>query len=183
MATTPLPITLGGVSVTITDRNNVTRAAPLFFTSPGQVNFLVPEQTATGRARVTVKKQDGSATTGEVLVKAVAPGMFSANADGAGIATALATRVDAAGNQTYQPLSGYDTAEQRFVPVPLNPGAATDQTFLILFGTGWRAQSEFAGLDQINVGPLPRTLAGRNAVNVDVRIDSKRANRVSLTIQ
>jgi uncharacterized protein (TIGR03437 family) len=140
------------------------------------------------------------------LVKTVAPGFFAANANGAGVAAALALRVDAAGNQTYLPLSQYDAAQQRFVAAPLNLGAATDQTFLILYGTGWRgraaltevevdvggtvvpvlfagAQGDFVGLDQINIGPLPRTLAGRNSVNVDLRVDSKRTNRVTLTIQ
>jgi uncharacterized protein (TIGR03437 family) len=205
-STTPLPTTLGGASVTITDKNNITRDAPLFFTSAGQVNFLVPAATATGRARLTLKKQDGTTTSGDLLVKSVAPGLFAANANGAGIAAALALRVDATGKQTYLPLSQFDAATQRFVPVPLSLGAATDQTFLILFGTGWRgrtaladvvvevggsavpvafagAQGDLVGLDQLNVGPLPRTLAGRNSVNVDLRVDSKRSNRVTVSIQ
>ncbi len=204
--TTPLPTTLGGASVTVTDKNNITRDAPLFFTAAGQVNFLVPAETATGRARLTLKKQDGTTTNGEVLVKAVAPGLFAANANGQGIGSLLALRVDAAGTQTYLPLSQFDAATQRFVTIPLSLGAATDQTFLILFGTGWRgrpaltdvvvevggavipvtfagAQGDLVGLDQINVGPLPRTLAGRNSVNVDLRVDAKRSNRVTLTIQ
>ncbi|NOT61881.1 MAG: hypothetical protein HOP19_16830, partial [Acidobacteria bacterium] len=53
-STTPLPTTLGGVTVSITDKNNVSRDAQLFFTSAGQVNFLMPSAVAAGRARVTV---------------------------------------------------------------------------------------------------------------------------------
>ncbi|MBL8172977.1 MAG: hypothetical protein JNJ50_32935 [Acidobacteria bacterium] len=203
---TPLPTTLGGVTVSLTDKNNVTRTAPLFFVSAGQVNFQLPADTAAGRAKVTVKKQDGSTTTGDLLVKSVAPGMFAANATGQGVGSLLALRVDATGKQTYLPVSQYDTAQQRYVPVPLSLGATTDQTYLVLFGTGWRsrsdlpevqvqvggsnvpvifagAQGDLIGLDQINLGPLPRTLAGRGSVNVVLTVESKRANVITLTIQ
>lgn len=203
---TPLPTTLGGVTVSLTDKNNVTRAAPLFFVSAGQVNFQLPAETAAGRAKVTVKKQDGSTTTGDLLVKSVAPGLFAANATGQGVGSLLALRVDATGKQTYLPVSQYDAAQQRYVPVPLSLGATTDQTYLVLFGTGWRsrsdlpevevqvggsnvpvifagAQGDLIGLDQINLGPLPRTLAGRGSVNVVLTVESKRANVITLTIQ
>lgn len=203
---TPLPTTLGGVTISITDRANVTRNAPLFFVSPAQVNFQVPADTAAGRAKVSVVRQDGTIVTGDILVDAVAPSIFAANANGQGIGAIVALRVSADGTQTYLSVASYDAAQQSFVATPLSLGAPTDQTFLILYGTGIRgrqnltdveveignqavpvtfagAQGDFVGLDQVNIGALPRSLAGRGTVNVVLTVDDGRANRVTITIQ
>src|SRR5215471_19201885 len=48
----PLPTTLGGVSIDVTDSANTTRAAGLFFVSPTQINFVLPAGTAPGTAQV-----------------------------------------------------------------------------------------------------------------------------------
>jgi uncharacterized protein (TIGR03437 family) len=89
------------------------------------------------------------------------------------------------------------------VPVPINLGPATDQVFLILYGTGLRGATaatatiggivvpvagpvglaEFVGLDQANLGPLPRTLIGRGQVDVVFSVDGKPANTVVVNIQ
>jgi uncharacterized protein (TIGR03437 family) len=203
---TPLPTTLGGVTVTVTDRLNVTRNAPLFFVSQGQVNLQIPADTAEGRARVTVRRQDGTTVAGDLLVDRLGPGLFAANANGLGIGAMVALRITAAGAQTFLPVFNYDAAAQRFVPVPVGLGAETDKLYLIIFGTGIRgernladvkvevgnqeipvlfagAQGELVGLDQVNVGPLPRSLAGKGSVEVVIRVDGRRANRVTLTIQ
>jgi uncharacterized protein (TIGR03437 family) len=92
------------------------------------------------------------------------------------------------------------------VAVPVSFGADTDKLYLILFGTGIRgendladvivevgnqevpvifagAQGDLVGLDQVNIGPLPRVLAGKGAVEVVIRVAGRRANRVTVTIQ
>jgi uncharacterized protein (TIGR03437 family) len=89
------------------------------------------------------------------------------------------------------------------VPVPINLGVTTDQVFLILYGTGLRGATaatatigglgvpvagpaglaEFVGLDQANLGPLPRTLIGRGEVEVRFTVDDKPANTVVVNIQ
>jgi uncharacterized protein (TIGR03437 family) len=45
------------------------------------------------------------------------------------------------------------------------------------------AQGQFDGLDQLNVGPLPRSLAGKGEVDIVVTIDGKQANVVTVAIQ
>ena len=202
----PLPTTLGGTTITVTDSANVTRNAPLFFVSPGQANFLVPDQTANGRAKVALRRQDGTTVTGDLLVKTVGPGLFAANSSGQGTGAIVALKVDAAGKQTFLPVSTYDAAQQKVVPVPVSLGAETDKLYLILNGTGIRgrpglsdvtveiggvavpvffagAQPDFVGLDQVNVGPLPRSLAAKGEVQVVMTVDNKRSNRVTVTIQ
>jgi uncharacterized protein (TIGR03437 family) len=44
-------------------------------------------------------------------------------------------------------------------------------------------QGAFAGLDQINLGPLPRGLAGMGEVNIVLKVDGQTANTVTVSIQ
>lgn len=205
-STTPLPTTLGGVTVTITDKNNVARAAPLFFVSNGQVNFQAPAETATGRARISLQRQDGSTIAGDLLVEKAAPGLFAANANGAGAGAFVALRIAADGAQTYLPTFSFDASQNRFVAVPVSLGAETDKVYLILYGTGIRNEKELAdvtvevggqpvpvlfsgaqgsllGLDQVNIGPLPRTLQGKGSVKIVMSVNRRDANQLTITIQ
>src|SRR5262249_20313341 len=202
---TPLPITLAGTVVKVRDRMNNERPAPLVFVSPAQVNYLIPTGTANGTAAITVTNGDGAIAAGMIVVAPVAPGLFSANANGSGVAAAAALRVRADGSRQFEPIARFDPAQNRFVPIPLDLGPPEESLFLVLFGTGvrWRggletvtakigetearvlyagAQSDFPGLDQINV-LLPRSLAGRGEVEVALTVDSKSANAVSVSVK
>lgn len=202
----PLPTTLSGTVVNVTDSAKVTRAAGLFFVSPTQVNFQVPAGTAAGRATVSIVRQDGTSVSGEVLVETVAPGTFSANATGEGVGLVAALRVDASGKQTAVPVYSYDSTTQTIVATPIDLGASTDSVYLVIYGTGIRngsgisaasadvggkdvpvlyaaAQSEYVGLDQVNIGPLPAKLAGKGDVAVVIKMDGKRTNTVTVNIK
>ena len=204
--TTPLPTNLLGVSVRVKDAAGREEAAPLFFVSPRQINFTVPAGLANGLAAVTVVREGQTVATGTLRIESVAPGLFSANADGKGVAAAVALRVAADGTQEPRIIFECGTAAGSCAPVPIEMGADTDQMFLLLFGTGIRgrsslsavtatvggepvpvlaagAQGEFAGLDQVNIGPLPRTLAGRGRVDIMLTIDRKKANTVSMAVK
>src|SRR5260370_23764666 len=50
----PLPMSLGGVTLAITDSAGVQRSAPLLYVSPSQINFLVPDGVAPGTATFAV---------------------------------------------------------------------------------------------------------------------------------
>ncbi len=45
------------------------------------------------------------------------------------------------------------------------------------------AHSVFPGLDQINIGPLPRSLAGRGAVEIRITVDGVEANVVQVMLR
>lgn len=130
----------------------------------------------------------------------VAPGLFSANATGKGVAAAVALRIKSDGTRIYEPVAAFSQAQNQFVAVPIDLGAPDDQAFLILFGTGLRARSALSavtaniggtnadvtfagpqgtlvGLDQINL-LLPRSLAGKGEVDVTVNVDGLAANVV-----
>ncbi len=203
--TQPLPTTLLGTTVSVRDAAGTTRNAPLFFVSPGQVNFIVPNGTAAGSATFTVTSADGSQAVGTVQIERVAPGLFTANANGQGVPAALALRIRN-GAQTYEQLARLDTGTNRFVTSPIDLGTASDQVYLILYATGVRnrtavsavnvkiagvdapvnfaqAQGSLAGLDQINA-LIPRALVGRNAdLDVVLTVDGKPANTVRVNIR
>lgn len=196
---TPLPTSLGGVRAELIDSAGATHAMPLFFVAPGQINALAPDGVATGLARLRVIGPDGQAGEASIQVVAVAPGLFSANATGEGVAAAAAIHIAADGAQTpVQALTGANPVQG----LPLDLGSEGEQMVLLLFGTGFRgftssvevtiggvaatvvgvaAQPEFVGLDQLNV-IVPRELAGRGEVEVRVTIDGKLANVVTIVI-
>lgn len=199
--TLPLPTTLGGTTIDVKDSTGAHSAAQLVAVYPTQANFVIPAATATGPAVITVTAGDGTVTTGAVTIESTAPGLFTANASGQGLAAALRLRVDASGNQTTSGIAQFD-ASGNLVPVPIDLGASTDQIYLILFGTGIRGvsalskvqvtagqqalpvifagdQQQFPGLDQVNIGPLPRALAGQGQVAIQLTVDGKRANVVT----
>ena len=77
----PLPTTLGDTRVRFYDSLGTRRFAPLFYVSPGQINFQVPPGTALGEATVLIDR-NGAVAAGKVMIVNVAPGLFTANADG-----------------------------------------------------------------------------------------------------
>ncbi|MFN0109328.1 MAG: putative Ig domain-containing protein, partial [Blastocatellia bacterium] len=201
--TLPLPTSLGGTSVTITDSKGVERLAGLFFASPSQINYLLPAGLSEGIARVTITA-GGKTSVGLIDVAPIAPSLFTANSDGRGIAAAVLLRVRADGSQSYESVARFDAEQNRFVAVPIEFGEAGEQLFLLLYGTGLRhhegktlkamvggietptpfagAVEGFAGLDQINLS-LPRSLAGRGEVEIRLTIDDHSANAVKVVIR
>ncbi len=203
--TNPLPITLAGSTVRVRDGAGAERLAPLFFVSAGQINFLIPTGTALGTATITATSSNGATAAGTINIVAVAPGLFAANANGAGVAAAVALRVRADGSQVFEAATRFDSTTNRVVSLPIDLGTASEQVFAILFGTGFRnrsslnavtaqiggtsAQVQFAGaqgdqvgLDQANV-LLPKSLAGRGEIDVVLTFDGKTANTVRVNIK
>ena len=203
--TTPLPISLLGTSVKVKDKNNVERPAPLFFVSPGQINFQIPPDTATGKATVTVTNSQNMSVSATVLIEKTAPGIFTANASGKDVPAAILLRVKADGSQIFEPVARFDSQLNKLVPLPIDFGVETDVLFLLLFGSGWRgrsamdkviarigdanltvqyagAQGSFIGEDQINL-QLPRILIGRGEATLSLTVDGQIANLVTVAFK
>ncbi|MGA2591059.1 MAG: hypothetical protein ABSH32_14160, partial [Bryobacteraceae bacterium] len=68
----PLPMTLGGATVTV---NGI--AAPLFFASSLQINFQVPNEVKVGTATVVVSIGSTSTAPFSTAVQTAAPGIFT----------------------------------------------------------------------------------------------------------
>jgi uncharacterized protein (TIGR03437 family) len=201
----PLPTDLGGVRVQVRDVVGTERWAPLFFVSPGQINFQLPPGTPTGLATILVMKGSEIVAQGDTPIATTAPGVFSADSSGKGVAAAQVLRVKGDGTQILENLAEFDTVQGKFVSRPIDFGPETDTLFLILFGTGIRhagslssvsasiggtssevvfagPQGFFVGLDQANIR-MPRSLAGRGEVDVALTVAGKLANVVKMRIQ
>jgi len=199
----PLPTNLEGTSVRI---NGV--VAPLFFVSPRQINYQVPDGTSNGTATVIVTTGAGVASTSTVSVEQNGPGIFSANSNGSGVAAAYVARDRLNNSPDIIPLSTYDNVQKRFLTVPIEIGTSSSSLYLILFGTGIRRttnlasvratvgglncdvlyagiQQSFIGVDQINLR-LPSsisTLAGRGEVPIQITVDGLAANPVTISVK
>ncbi len=201
----PLPTTLAGTNVKVRDGVGAERPAPLFFVSPTQVNYQMPAGTAPGQAIITITNANGATSAGAVEITPVAPGLFTADASGQGVAAAVVLRIKPDGNRSFEPVSRFDAAQNKVIAVPIDFGPGEDQLFLLLFGTGFRLRSALsavtvriggesleaqyagasgilAGLDQINLR-LPQTLNGRGEVDLALTVDGQTANLVKISFK
>ena len=198
-----VPNVLLDTSVDVTDSSGVTRPAPLFFIQPTQINLQIPLGTALGPADVRVNRASGVPFSGSFEVERVAPGIFSADGSGQGVAAALFQRTEAVGPDTIDLV--FDRITRQSVPIDL--GTGEQRVFLLLFGTGIRgvsgrdqvtatvggasvkvlgavAQGEFLGLDQVNIGPLDRdTFQGRGEVDLVLTVEGRATNTVTVNFQ
>jgi uncharacterized protein (TIGR03437 family) len=201
-STTPLPTELDGTQVVVRDANNVDRNAPLFFVAPTQINYLIPAGTAVGAATISVRRGSNTVGQGTVQIDTISPGIFTANASGQGVPAAVALRVVGT-QQTFESI--FTVQNNVATATPINLGPVGEDVYLILFGTGVKGASAgsvtatiggtaapilgfapapgFVGLDQINVGPIPRSLIGRGLADVVLMVSGKTANTVTINIQ
>lgn len=201
----PWPAVLAGVSVTVRDAANVSRPASLLLASAGQVNFLVPRETALGLATILIRAGERTLAMGPVRISGLAPALFAADGSGQGLPAGSVVRAGSGGTLTNEPLARFDAALGRFVPVAVAPGTAALPAVLVLAGSGLRGRSalsavqvtigalpvpvqfagpspEFPGLDQLNVS-LPESLAGAGLVDIVVRVDGREANVLRIQIR
>jgi uncharacterized protein (TIGR03437 family) len=205
VGTLPLTTALGGVTVNVVDSAGTGRLALLYgvFGSAGQINFIVPAGAAAGPALVVVTLPGGNTTTTVVNIAGSGAGIFTVNMTGQGPYAGQAVYVHADGSQTVADAAILNSGSNSFAPNPVNPGTATDQVYLVLYGTGIRhagsltatvngisvpvayfgAQGSYPGMDQINLGPLPASFKGAGVVNLVMTADGQAANTVTVSFQ
>ncbi len=201
-AVIPLPLSLGGATLTVTDSAGVTRPAGLVYASPTQINFVVPDGTSPGTA--TLQETNGSTTqTFSATVQNVVPELFSMSSTGTGVAAATALQTQATGN-LQSPVTVFQCSSGTCSSVPIVLGVDTP-IFVSFYGTGIRgrsslsnvhmtiagtnvpvqfagAQTTYPGLDQVNV-QLPLGLRGAGESNVVLTVDGQVSNTVTIRIQ
>jgi uncharacterized protein (TIGR03437 family) len=187
-------------SVSVTDSTGATRPATVFYSGQGQVNFLMPADTAEGAASVAFTAADGTPARADAQITRVAPGIFQLNSTA--LAAANVVRVKPDQTQVFETVYQLD-ASNNVLARPIDVSSASDAVYLTLYATGVQkaasvavsaggqsvpvlyagAQGFYAGLDQVNAGPLPRTLSGRGRVNIILAADGQTANPVQVVIQ
>ena len=202
-AAQPLPVTLGGVTLSVTDSAGAERPAPLLYVSPGQINFLVPEGAASGPAKFTVA--NGATTqTFTAPIAPVVPRIFSMSGTGTGVAAATAVMTQAANPLLRSPVPVLQCTASGCVSVPIKLGADTP-IYVSFYGTGIRNRSAldkvsvtingvsvpvsyagptpgFTGLDQVDVA-LALGLRGSGESNVVLTVDGQPSNVVTINVQ
>ncbi len=208
----PWPTSLGDMTVVwIKDSNSKSQMASLLYVSPQQMNIWIPSGTAPGPATISFPvtglppgKGTAALRIVPVNIQKVAPGLFSANGTGTGVAAATGIRV-VLPTRVQSPVSVFQCAAPGACgAVPIDVGLDAP-VYLSLYGTGIRGassldnvvvtigstkiqptyagpQPEVPGLDQVNV-PLVLSLRGSGLVNVTVTVDGVTSNAVQLQIQ
>jgi uncharacterized protein (TIGR03437 family) len=140
----PWPTTLSGLQVQLVDSTGASRFAPLLVVSPGQVNFLVPDEVRTGPVLVNLIRQGITVSSGLASIQAVVPGLFSATGSGAGAAAGTALTLSSKDSNPLAPLAVLDAATGLWKPKPivLTPG---EPVYLSLYGTGIRNRRDLTG--------------------------------------
>jgi uncharacterized protein (TIGR03437 family) len=204
-ATGTPPVLLGGTTVSVTDSAGTSRSAQLDYVSPGQVNYLIPADTAPGLATVGISASGQLAATGQIQVIPVAPALFTVNPDN--LAAANVLRVSQNGDRTFESI--YQANQNGGITaIPIDLGAPTDSVYVSLYGTGIRnlsslsavsatinwefsapvtyagQQGTYAGLDQVNL-QLPSALASLapGTIVLQLTVDGQPSNQVTLAIQ
>ena len=188
----PLATELVGTSVRITDSAGVQLLCGLYFVSPTQINFVIPDEAALGSAVITVLRDGQEAASGPVTLEGVAPEFYAL---GGNLGIGAMFRIAADGTQSTVRLFEFVNGE--VVSTAFSLGPSGDQLLLVLLGTGYRG-SEVAemrigsallesnalptlftgelqglpGIDQVISNVLPRRLEDFGGGIRDVRLDA-----------
>jgi uncharacterized protein (TIGR03437 family) len=157
------------------------RAAELFYVSPAQVSFQVPEGLGAGAAEIVVRNHDDYETRASVTIAPVAPGLFTVSGNGSGEAVALD-----ASTLTHAPFDATDSdgAARRLILFTTGLRYAREVT-VTAGGQALRVEAvvpspDLPGLEQVHVR-LPARLRGAGTVPLVLRADGVEGNRSSLT--
>ncbi len=200
-ASLPLPDSLGGLSVQISDSAGNTQSAPIIDVVPGAASIVIPSGLVQGPAKL-VAQQGATTLTASLTIASSAPGLYTMNSDGAGVAAAYAFRITAASETVNETLFTCAPDYARScLATPLSLGDPTDTLYVALYGTGIRGAANVQcyvagiavpvlyagpaatpGLDQVNIS-IPRSLAGAGDARVYLIADGNASNVAGLSIQ
>ena len=185
----PWPQTFNGVTVSV----NGTQA-PIYYVSPGQINFQVPWGTATGTAAVQVGVNGGSSNTLNVPVVSAGPGLFFSGS------AAIVQNQDYSLNGPSNPAAGgsyifaYLTGSGPVSPpvadgtvAPVSPLATATSTASAKIGTT-NAQVAFTGLTPGFIGLVQMNIVVPSGLApgdypLTVTIDGQTSNSANVSVK
>jgi len=204
-AASVLPVTMGGVTITVKDSQGAQAQAGLVFVSQSQINYVAPEGLAVGPGSITVTNGAGLADTIPATIGTVAPALFTADATGKGAAAALSLVFEGDNPPRVSPAFTCAGTPAACSAVPIDLAVPGSQVYLSLYGTGIRGlsglsairasignipvdvtyagpQGTFAGLDQVNL-LLPSSLAGKGETTLQLTVNDIAASPVLVNIR
>ncbi|HKR21045.1 MAG TPA: lamin tail domain-containing protein [Pyrinomonadaceae bacterium] len=153
-------------------------SAKVFYATPEEVQFVVPDDLAAGPVQIVITNAEGVASQAEVMIKRSAPGVFTVSGNGQGEGIILDADLMTIG--PFRPTGGSKrlsifatgVRHAQNVAVTINGNQITVETV---------APSGLAGIDEIHV-LLPTTLSGAGTATLIVDADGVQSNPVSLSI-
>src|SRR5262245_17745808 len=125
----PPPTKLSNVTVQLTGKDNVTRDAGLVMVSPGQINFVIPDEMTPGPTKMVIKNGPDSVANGDMEIKDVSPALFTSGSD----KDKLAVGTTSANGADTLSLTNQDGSARM-----ISAGAPWAPTTLTLLATGLR---------------------------------------------
>jgi uncharacterized protein (TIGR03437 family) len=189
-----MPMQLSGVSVTVNGT-----PAPLYGVDPAQINFVVPSNLAPGFYTVTAEDANGNVIAqGPISTNTVSPAFFSIlpgpNASNLNVGWGWGW-AQQGGN-----ITGviYNALARSANPISVAQG----NTYLALAANGIRYATDlqatingtsvpvvgvpsplYQGIDQVNLGPIPASLAGSGTVQIVLTAGGVQSNAVAAVFQ
>jgi uncharacterized protein (TIGR03437 family) len=194
------PTTLAGISIQVDGQ-----PAELYYVSPSQINFLIPDVTDFGSVNVVISNTNGATFTSTVNLQNTAVGIFTSNSSGSGSGAILNGVTDAGppflvvtpqngGSDLRTRLAVYCTG-LRYAGNPTQDSSITNvaanvtalgrdtagnqYTFTIEYAGG--SDPAFPGLDQVNI-VLPAQLDGAGAVSLVISTADNTSNTVTFQV-
>jgi uncharacterized protein (TIGR03437 family) len=163
------PLTLAGTTVKVNGQ-----ATRMFYASPEEVVFVVPDGVAIGPGEVVVTNSDGFASKAEVKISSVAPSVFTNGTEGIILDsdTLQPAPFDASNGQRRLSIFATGLRHATSVAVTINGQPTMVET---------KAPGNLAGLDEIHV-LLPTELTGAGSATLIVDADGVKSDPVSVLI-
>ncbi len=195
VAKPPYPSSLSGVSVQVNGK-----PAPVYFVSPGQINFLVPYATTGSTAAIVVQNGGANSNTVTVPVAPTAPGIYTLDQSGSGPGAILhadysvvdASNPASAGETVLIYLTGMGTVSPAVADGTagtagtLYRATGADPTVLVAGQPGTVRFNGLApgypGLYQINV-TLPAPLANSGALPLAIQTANAYHDQVDIPVK
>jgi uncharacterized protein (TIGR03437 family) len=202
----PLPLVLGGTTVTVVDSRRIAHSSPLFAVSPEEVTYLVPAAVAHGRAMVLVRNGDRLLMAEQVDIVPSAPALFTTAPAWSRLPLAAISHLRSDGTtwddwilQTGLEGRGGTTSDRAEF------ADEDEELILSLYGTGIRQRSSlaeveviiggtaaqvlyagpqwgYAGIDEVRVR-VPHEVRGSGLCTVELRIGLQRAREIQVFIR
>lgn len=194
-------LSLGRIAVEVTDSRGVARRAPIFYATAGwgQINFVVPAESATGPARMTIAREDGSRESTQITIADTAPGFWT-GVSCRGPAQGVATQTFSDGHKTTMQIQTCEPGNCWPNAIPVTPGATTRVAMkasgfryagsisdIAVTAAGVRlpvisyGPAEDPGVDQVTV-EIPASLRGKGVVDLICHVKGRVSNAVQIKI-
>ena len=192
---------LGKIAVQVTDSRGVTHPAAIFYATAGwgQINFVIPPAAATGPARMTIVREDGSRESTQITIADTAPGFWT-GVSCRGPAQGVATQVFPDGRKASMQIQECKPGNCWPNAIPVTAGATTRVS---MKASGFRyagspkdivatvggvrvpvisfGPAEDPGVDQVTI-EIPASLRGKGVLDLICHLNGRVSNAVQINI-